>query len=349
MRSTPRSPHFPNSIIRLFDYSIIKFNQGFTLIELLVVIAIIGTLTAVLVTSFGSGTESARAAQCLTNMRNLAQGVISVAAKESYFPPAGSHALIGMNSSGKTLYYERVGWISWLSKNDEYATRTHGKSKPTGFVNCENVSAYHTGKGEDADGEFALSNGKIWTAVGKERTVYQCPEHVRRARRKNVSVRFSYAMNAAFGYDSTRGSDAIGTLDGSDGVWFNTTRLDRKLLFAELPIGGSPISSLEKDNPKNDSYSTGGGDSTTDCILQYKATVNGSTYNSEWKGQAEAIAFNHKSGKRRCAHVVFADGHAEQLLAPRTAGGLNDEQLTALLCAGEDIGFDGKEYKKLDR
>ena len=323
-------------------------HKGFTLVELLVIIGIIGILAGVLLASFGGGTESARAAKCLTNMRNLAQGAISIATKTSYYPYAGSHAVVGMNSQGKTVYHERVGWISWLSKNDEYGVRTRGKALPTSFVNCENVSAYANGSGEDEDGDFALSNGKLWPAVGKDRATYMCPEQIRRANARHTRVRFSYVMNAAFGYDYTKGSDATGTYDGGDGIHFNTSRLDRRLLFAELPIGGNPVSSQEKDDPGKDDYSTGGGDPMTDCVLQYKATVNGTAYNSEWKGQAEAIAFNHKSGKRRCAHVVFADGHTEKLLAPRSSSGLNDEQLTAVLCAGEDISFDGKQYKRME-
>ena len=293
--------------------------------------------------SFTGGTESARAAKCLNNMRNLAQGAISIATKTDHFPFAGSHAVVGMGSNGKTVYYEHVGWISWLSKNDEYATRTHGKSKPTNFVNCENVGAYSSLGGEDKDGDFALQNGKMWTAVGRERGVYVCPEHQLRAAKKKVNVRFSYVMNADFGYDFTKGSEATGTSDGSDGVYFNSSRLDRKLLFAELPISGQVVPSTDRATSVKDNYSTGA-TPENDCVLQYKATVNGKTYNGDWKGTAEAIAFNHKSAKRRCAHVAFADGHTEKLLAPKSTGGLSDEELTALLCAGVDVGFDGGKY-----
>ena len=316
--------------------------RAFTLVELIIVIGIIAVLSAVLLGSFTGGTESARAAKCLNNMRNLAQGAISIATKTDHYPYAGSHAVVGMGGNGKTVYYEQVGWISWLSKNDEYATRTHGKSKPTNFVNCGNVGAYSTG-GEDKDGDFALENGKMWTAVGRERSVYVCPEHQLRAAKKHVNVRFSYVMNAYFGYDFTKGSDATGTKDGSDGVYFNSSRLDRRLLFAELPISGKAEPSTSRINSSKDNYATGA-TTENDCVLQYKATVNGKTYNGEWKGTAEAIAFNHKSAKRRCAHVVFADGHTEKLLAPKQGGGLSDEELTALLCAGVDVGFDGGKY-----
>ena len=42
--------------------------KAFTIIELLVVIGIIGVLAGVLMTSFSGGTESARAAKCLTTV-----------------------------------------------------------------------------------------------------------------------------------------------------------------------------------------------------------------------------------------------------------------------------------------
>lgn len=323
--------------------------SGFTLIELLIVIAIIGVLSSVLLTSFSGGTEAARAAKCLSNMRNLAQGAISVASRTTWFPYAGSHAVIGADSTGQTVYSERVGWISWLSKNDEYGTRTKGKAKPTSFQSCESLGAYCSQSGQDEDGDFALSNGKLWTAVGKERAVYTCPAHVLRAGKKKIRVRWSYVMNAYFGYDSTKGSDAVGTADGTEGVYFSSSRLDRRLLFAELPISGQPVPSTEMREKQSDDYPTGDGNPLTDCVLQYKANVNGKGYNTDWDGAAEAIAFNHKSGKRWCAHVVFADGHTEKLLAPRSSGGLSDEQLTALLCAGVDVGFDGSSYSLIDK
>ena len=306
-----------------------SLHKGFTLVELLVVIAIIAILAGVLFATFGTGTESARAAKCLANMRNLAQGALSVAAKNSsgWYPFAGSHAWIGMSSEGKTQYGENVGWISWLSKNDEYSTRSRRKKKPTSFVNLENVSAYCK---DDEDATFAITNGSLWKAVGQNRETYVCPEHKRRAGRKGATVRWSYVMSAYFGYDSTKGSDAAVSEDGG-GVSLRTPRLDRRLLFAELPT-------------EEEDYPSGNGDPKTDCVLQYKASVNGKGYNTDWSGTAEKIGFNHTSGKRKCAHVIFADGHAEKLLMPRGSSGLNDEQLTAVLCGGVDVGFDGSAY-----
>ena len=318
--------------------------KAFTLVELLVVIAIIAILAGVLFATFGQGTESARAAKCLSNMRNLAQAALSVASKSEHgwYPFAGSHAAIGMSGDGKIQYTEHVGWISWLSKNDEYSTRSRRKKKPSSFVNLENISAYCR---SDEDATFAITNGSLWKAVGQNRETYVCPEHKRRAELKGAKVRWSYVMSAYFGYDSTKGSDAAVSEGGGGISMKNATRLDRKLLFAELPASGHAESSTEKSDSSNDDYPSGNGDERTDCVLQYKANVNGKGYNADWKGSAETIAFNHKSGKRKCAHVIFADGHAEKLLAPKGAGGLSDEELTAVLCGGADVGFDGSSYE----
>lgn len=321
--------------------SFAKPRGGFTIIELLVVIGIIGVLAGVLLTSFSGGTESARAAKCLANMRNLAQGAISYASQYERYPYAGSHAAIGVSDNGKTIFKENVGWISWLSMNDEYHTRRSSGGPVNSFQKCANISAFCT---DEDTAAFAITNGALWKSVGQNRETYVCPSHAIRAKKHAVTARFSYAMSAYFGYDWTRGSEAA-TSVGANWISMNTSRLDRKLLFAELPfaipgseVGGYSVSEDEAYATANDSY-------LVDCTLQYKANVNGKSYNSDWGGTAEAIAFNHKSGKRFCAHVAFADGHVEKLLAPKRDGGLGPQQLTALLCGGVDISFNGSSYE----
>ena len=53
--------------------------KAFTLIELLVVIGILAILIGVLISTIANGTEVARAARCLTNMKNLANACNSYA------------------------------------------------------------------------------------------------------------------------------------------------------------------------------------------------------------------------------------------------------------------------------
>ncbi|TVR50074.1 MAG: prepilin-type N-terminal cleavage/methylation domain-containing protein [Puniceicoccaceae bacterium] len=54
-------------------------SSGFTLIELLTVIAIIGILAAILIPTVAAVRESARAAQCVSNLRQIGMAVIAYA------------------------------------------------------------------------------------------------------------------------------------------------------------------------------------------------------------------------------------------------------------------------------
>ena len=288
-----------------------------------------------------SGTESARAAKCLSNMRSLAQAAISVANRNAAYPnypAAGSYATIELNTSGKPICREYVGWISWLSTSDPYGTHTSSNQKPESFVNVNVASAFEE---DDEKALFAVTNGTLWKAMGGNLDSYRCPSHAILATRRNAKLRWSYVMNAYFGYDNTQGSDvcAPGRCGPADLV-----RKDRILLFAELPFAISGAHDSANQVDENAAYSSAENNAMTDCTLQYKATYNGKSYNTDWGGAAEAIAFNHKSGKRYCAHVVFADGHAEKLLLPKDGGALNSVTLTALLCEGVDVAFDGSSY-----
>ena len=73
--------------------------KAFTLVELIVVVGIICILAAILIASFGGGTESARNALCLTNMRNLAAACQTYGMAHGYYPAAGSFEKIGTDES----------------------------------------------------------------------------------------------------------------------------------------------------------------------------------------------------------------------------------------------------------
>ena len=324
--------------------------RALTLIELLVVIAIIGILAGVLLATFGSSTESARAARCLVNMRSLANAATAFSMeggqwyyytqnKEGqlgYYPSAGSVSG-GIGTQGP--FQEYVGWISWLSegefKQGGVSSPKYGNSIP----NCP-----YFGTGDIKKDDWALSHGALWRAIGKTKDPYVCPSHLRNCGKTPL---FSYVMNMSFGCDFTNGSDYEHTnpdeIPMNIGVPKNGSlpRPDRVLMFAEID-----------DEVVRRNKGKEGGTCTPDCdcVLQYNVSVNGTKRGGRWKGQTESMGFPHAGvGGRPCGHVAFADGHVEKFMKPKGASGtLSREQLTAALCEGLDVIKNGSEYRVLE-
>lgn len=312
--------------------------KAFTLIELLVVIAIIGVITAALITTFGSATESAQAAICLNNMRSLAMAANARAMRTNRYPTAGSVELMGLEAGGGGSYYApQPGWISWLSRGNY--DDGHGNEHAKNHQSNEIPPFYGTGNEDDM--QFALTNGTLWKATSGDRGLYVCPVHRNYAKKHGVATpRWSYVMNARFGWDYSEGEKAIGTVGSGFGVWYNTlTRPDKTLMFAELPTV-DPETGLDLCKE-----CTG---LKADAVLQYqevKASDGSKGQYASSSGKAESIGFVHKAGKRdRCAHVAFADGHTEKLIW--RDGGVSPKELTAYLCRGWDVTFsEGSGWK----
>ena len=316
--------------------------RAFTLVELLVVIGIIGILAGVLLATFSSGTESARAAQCLTNMRSLAMAANARAVENEYYPLAGSREVVDLDdSTGKTWYRSQAGWISWLCEGN-YMDGNTGENRAS--AHRSNTQPTFYGNGNEDDMTFALTNGTVWMTSGRNRSLYVCPVHnLYRKNNGRKAPYWSYVMNARFGWDTSKGSKAVGTAQTAGAVRYNSlTRADKTLMFAELPTV-DPESGEDIGEDKDGTAS--------DCVLQYKAIAANTKskskgYCSSEDGSEESIGFVHKNGKRgRCAHVVFADGHTEKLIWKD--GGIDPKTLTAYLCRGWDVTFDAKSGWKL--
>lgn len=312
--------------------------KAFTIIELLVVIAIIGILAGILIASFGGGTESARAAKCLTNMRALAQGCLSAGAADTDWrrmPAAGSHEYMTPDISGsqpRVVYGELKGWVSWYSKG-AYVNKPNTHKANASMM----TSMYST---DDEQNMFCLTNGALWKFVGGNKKVYVCPNHAKYKGLKRDPA-WSYVMNAAFGWDYSKGSRTIGD---NRRVMGSVNRADKVLLFAEIPYRG--IGSWQPDGE--------GSGTDCDCVLQYNGSLIGDT--SAYASGSENIGVNHKSGKNLFAHVAFADGHAEKLNIPYSGNikkpSVDDgqlRQLTAWLCTGTDVTLTGGRYQKVDQ
>ena len=305
--------------------------RGFSLVELIVVIAIIGVLSGVMLATFGGGTSSARAARCLSNMKNLAGACQTYAMQEEHYPLAGNLVYIKMREERgakvKKSYMETPGWISANSENMFPATS---------YSTPEVVGMY---SGDRKASDFALTNGVLWKFVSGSHETYVCPEHAKHMG-SAVRVHWSYLMNAYFGWDkaqrprsnSYNGRREYGKLSHSDKV----------LLFSEVPFMG--FNSWQPDGT--------GGSTDTDAILQYgdgglDAGDKGATSGD---GASEEIGVNHKSGRNYFAHVAFADGHVEKLRVPMDNKKPNTSgfaELTSWLCVGYDVSFDGKNYRRV--
>ena len=299
--------------------------RAFTLIELLVVIGIIGILAGILIATSSSGLDSARAAKCLSNLKSLA----TVWGGER----AGSQEHIKMkhklNGGVQASYSEARGWISSDTQGlypDEGQSKSHQTFSSIGFMET----------GFDK-GQYAITNGWMYGAIGHDTSVYVCPMHRKKMAGKGQPL-WSYFMNAAFGWDAAQGNYTY--TDSSSGRLLKEflTNADRLLIFAEIPFTGP-----------GDWFPDGGsGNTDSDAILQYDGCNKASTActTAAMNGK-ENIGGNHRNGKYLYAHVAFADGHTERLRVDGLSAA-DLKELTTWLCEAKSVSRIGNKYEKLD-
>jgi len=129
-----------------------RYRAGFTLVELLVVIAIIGILIAMLLPAIQAARESARRANCSSNLRQLATAVNIYAERNSEQVPP--HAL------GSSPHH---GWIAMLWPVMEATTSYNALQL---HLNADDTSAGPTGTGNRATHAAFRSEGLLCPTRG---------------------------------------------------------------------------------------------------------------------------------------------------------------------------------------
>ncbi len=271
--------------------------KGFTLIELLVVMSIIGVLAAALVVSMPKVSQRARDMKCKANLKNIAQATLTYSVQKESFPHAhpGEYKRPGkLNGRFGVIYQETKAWVNWTG-NGVWANF----SSQRGMMTMPQLSgdlAYD-----------ALTNGVLWSFIGKDASTYCCPAFKKAAKRQGVTDLWrSYVMNYRFHWHG----EGQGFHWHKDFTW-NGDGIQRSaatvLMYAELPM--DEIDTSEE-----------GGDGKLDP-----------------DNDDEYIGFNHQVGKRNISHVAYADGHVGVLLEPSSGSQSDLIDLTSQLCNGEEI------------
>jgi prepilin-type N-terminal cleavage/methylation domain-containing protein/prepilin-type processing-associated H-X9-DG protein len=284
--------------------------NGFTLIELLVVIGIIGILSAALMVSVPGMLETSRSLKCKANLKNLAQAVSNYGisfAKDSYLPNAGSYewATTDWLSQDEAVirYHSSGAWVTWTPNGKwPYPSDKSARDSMTPSTFYDKNRSERNSKAF-----YSLTNGVLWSLVGKETATYVCETHKKLLEKQTGGrVHRSFVMNHFFGFDDRKDPPAYRRTISADSLKSTASIC---LLFAELP--GQRGKTIDTSKEKGDS------------VLDPEG--------NEYPG------FNHKIGKKWIANVAFADGHVEGLVQPIGANPTDLKELTEQLCNGTEI------------
>jgi prepilin-type N-terminal cleavage/methylation domain-containing protein len=114
-----------------------RITTGFTLVELLVVIAIIGVLIGLLLPAVQSAREAGRRSACMSNMKQIALGVVSHESAKRAFPAGSTTETAALNGP----YYSTwtVDILPFLEQGalfDRWKNLSTGSAATSGGVRC---------------------------------------------------------------------------------------------------------------------------------------------------------------------------------------------------------------------
>jgi prepilin-type N-terminal cleavage/methylation domain-containing protein/prepilin-type processing-associated H-X9-DG protein len=298
-----------------------KKTNGFTLVELLVVISILGILAGALTMQVTKARSIGQSVRCKANLRNLAQAALNYGVDhEGLMPCAGSYErrwVAKISNAYRPIYREVRGWVSWTgsgrwnaSPDDDFALTAQAPQMKKACYYGD--TAY-----------FSITNGVLWSYVGKDLSAYACDVHKSVAKRASLSkVQRSYVMNAYFGFDNSVSPTMADWRAISIDALSARGSAGNMLLFAELPAF---TGSAHAEKVATDAFGTGSDGVLETDISGYRCT------------QTEVFGFNHQVAKRYVAHAAFADGHVDVLVEPLGSSSADLKELAKQLCNGAEL------------
>ena len=93
-----------------------RCSAAFTLVELLVVIGIIAVLVSILLPALSKSRRQAMAVQCMSNMRQIAAGMLLyINDHKGAHPPAGSPEIAGLYGEGGWWYANELVRLKYMN------------------------------------------------------------------------------------------------------------------------------------------------------------------------------------------------------------------------------------------